>query len=121
MQEEMAALVEKKCGPDPNKYNENQMIGAAIGKGSDAAGLGDDMAYAGWKEWVQIFCEYIAEVEKQGADGKEQIEKMKHDGIRIMSAASNDNAKFYYVYTADEVKLLLERCSDLLPLIKATV
>ena len=121
MQEDMAALTEKKCGPDPGKYSKPQMIGDAIGKGSDAAGLGDDMAYAGWKEWVQIFCEYVAEVEKQGADGKEQIEKMKREGIRIMSTASNKNAKFYYVYTADEVKLLLECCPDLLPLIKATV
>ena len=112
----MDSLITGKCGPDPGKYNPQQMERDALAKGSDAAALGDDNAYHAWKEWVIEFCKYIEKLQKE-PDAKEKLAKMKDEGLRIPGVGSG----IYFVYSASEVALLLELCPKLKPLIEATI
>ena len=111
----MDSIVTGKCGPDPSKFDAHQMARDALAKGSDTAALGDDMAYRAWKEWVLEFCNYVEKLMKQ-PDGKEQVEKMKTEGLRIPGSGTG----IFFVYTASEATLLLERCPKLKPLLEAT-
>ena len=112
----MDSMVTAKCGPDPGKYDANQMSRDALARGSDTAALGDDNAYHVWKEWVTEFCGYLEKLKKQ-PDGKDQLEKMKADGLRIPGSGTG----IYFVYTASEATLLIERCDELKPLLLATI
>lgn len=119
---QLESLVVRRCGPDPGKYDPNQMARDAIGKGSDAAGLGEpgagldnDTAYAIWKEWVLEFCNYLEKLKKE-PDAAQKIAKMKDEGLRIPGSGTG----VFWVYTASEATLLLERCDVLKPLIEAT-
>jgi len=116
MSERMDSLITGKCGPDPGKYNAQQMARDALAKGSDTAALGDDVAYHAWKEWVIEFCNYIEKLEKQ-PDAKQQLAKIKDEGLRIPGSGTG----IYFVYTASEAALLLEQCPTLKPLIEATL
>jgi hypothetical protein len=115
MSEQLDALATSKCGPDPGKYDANRMSRDALAKGSDTAALGDDLAYRAWKEWALEFCNYTEKLLKQ-PDGKAQVDKMKTDGLRIPGSGTG----IFFVYTASEATLLLERCPKLQPLLVAT-
>lgn len=116
MSERVDSLVTAKCGPDPAKFDPGRMEREALAKGSDTAALGDDDAYYRWKEWVIEFCRYLEKLQKQ-PDAKEQIAKMKDEGLRIPGHGSG----IYWVYTASEATLLLDLCPKLKPLIEATL
>ena len=111
----MDSIVTSKCGPDPSNYDASRMAREALAKGSDTAALGNDMAYRAWKEWALEFCNYVEKLMKQ-PDGKEQVEKMKAEGLRIPGYGTG----MFFVYTASEATLLLERCPKLKPLLVAT-
>jgi len=113
---QMEALTLKHCGPDPSKFDAGRMTREAIGKGSDLAGLGDDLAYAAWKEWVLEFCNYLEKLKEQ-PDAEKQIAKIKGEGLRI----PGDGRGVYWVFSASEAALLIERCDHLKPLIEATL
>jgi hypothetical protein len=115
MTQRMDSLVTAKCGPEPVRYDANQLARDAIGKGTDAAGLGDDGAYYVWKEWVREFCAYLAKLRQQ-SDAKQQLAKISDEGLRIPGSGTG----IYYVYTASEAQLLMERCPRLMPLLEAT-
>jgi hypothetical protein len=115
MSTRLDSMVTQMCGPDPGKYNASQMERDAVAAGSDAAALGDDYAYHAWKEWATEFCNYIEKLQKQ-PDAKDQLAKMKSDGLRIPGLGGT-----YLVYSASEAALLLERCPTLKPLLAATV
>lgn len=116
MSERMDSLITAKCGPDPGKYNAQRMEREALAKGSDTAALGDDLAYHAWKEWVTEFCSYLEKLEKQ-PDAKQQLAKIKDEGLRIPGSGTG----IYFVYTASEAALLIERCPSLKPLLEATL
>ncbi len=111
----MDSMVTHKCGLDPLKYDAHQLARDAVAKGSDTAALGDDVAYFTWKEWAIQFCNYIEKLQKQ-PDAKEQLAKIKAEGLRIPGSGN-----VYFVYSASEANLLLERCAALKPLIEATL
>ena len=110
------SVVTKKCGPDPSKYDAGQMSREALAKGSDTAALGSDDAYHVWKEWVLEFCNYLEKLQKQ-PDAKEQLAKIKDEGLRIPGSGTG----IYFVYTASEAALLIEACPRLKPLLEATI
>ena len=115
---EMEKLITAKCGPDPAKYNDNwkaQQAREALGRASDQFAKGDDYAYGTWKEWVAEFCKYIEKLKKE-SDWKQKEAKMLDEGLRIHTYGGN-----HYVYTASEVKQMLENCDTLMPLIEATI
>lgn len=115
MNTQIAALLRKHCGEDPSKYSADQFVRSAIAKGSDTAALGDDLAYHAWKEWVVEFCRYIEKLKDQ-PDYEQKLAKIKDEGLRIPGQGTG----IYFVYSATEANLLLERCEHLMPLIEAT-
>jgi hypothetical protein len=112
----MDSMTTSKCGPDPSQYSAGQIARDAIGKGTDTAALGDGYEYDIWKEWIIEFCSYIEKLEKQ-SDAKQQLAKIQDEGLRIPGTS----AGIYYVYTASEATLLIERCPALKPLLEATL
>jgi len=115
MAQRLDSLVTARCGPEPSKYDANQLARDAIGKGSDTAALGGDDAYHVWKEWVSEFCNYLEKLQKQ-PDAKAQLAKMADEGLRIPGSGTG----IFFVYTASEAQLLMERCPTLKPLLEAT-
>jgi hypothetical protein len=114
---QMESLLVKKCGPDPGSYHPEQFVRAAVGKGQDASGLGkDDYTYHTWKEWVLEFCNYVEKLKKD-KDAAQKLAKIKDEGLRIPGQGTG----IYFVYSASEANLLLERCDALMPLINATI
>jgi len=115
---EMEAAIEKSCGLDPGTYNDGwarQQTREALGKASDQFQK-DDYAYQTWKEWITEFCNYVGELKKK-PDAAKQLAKIKDEGLRIPGSG----AGIYYVYTASEANMLLERCDSLMPMIQATL
>jgi len=115
MAQRLDSLVTAKCGPEPSKYDANQLARDAIARGSDTAALGGDDAYHVWKEWVSEFCNYLEKLQKQ-PDAKAQMAKMADEGLRIPGSGTG----IFFVYTASEAQLLMERCPKLEPLLEAT-